>query len=75
VTAPARRGPAPAGRPSIFSTSHSAANDVDGTRATGTVLRLTGDLEAVAVDLLDRIGPAACAALVVALVELLEGLR
>ena len=36
----------------------------------GAVVRLTGDLEALAVDLLDRLGPAASTALALALLAL-----
>ena len=73
-----RRGPAPTGRPLANSTDHGAsdtADDTRGRRQVGAILRLTGDLEAVAADLLDRIGPAACSVLILHLAELLEGLR
>lgn len=92
MSAPTRQGPAPAGRPSVTSTSQGTATPpkataniaaespigycVGSTIATplevgrASVLRLTGDAEAMALDLLDRIGPAACAALAVWLVEL-----
>jgi hypothetical protein len=79
VSAPARRGPAKPGRSPASSASHNAATGPHGTTAgndaRGSVVHLTGDAEALASDLLDRSGPAACAALVVALVELLEVLR
>lgn len=76
MTARARRGPAPSGQPIVPSASHNAAatDDRTGRRndTRGAVVRLTGDLEAVAVDLLDKLGPVACAALAVALVELVR---
>ena len=78
MTAGTRRGPAPTGQPFANSTDQGASDtpdDTRGRRQAGAILRLTGDLEAVAADLLDRIGPAACTALAVALAELLEGLR
>ena len=41
----------------------------------GALVRLGADMETLAVDLLDRLGPQATAALLVALAEALEGLR
>lgn len=79
MSAPTRRGPAPAGRPPS-SVQQNAAVGPQGTSAPdphaatrGSIVRLTGDVEALAVDLLDRMGPAGVTVLAGALLALAEG--
>lgn len=81
MSAPARRGPAPAGRPSP-SVQQNAAVGPKGTSAPlphaatrGSIVRLTGDAEALAVDLLDRMGPAGVTVLAGALLALAAEVR
>lgn len=79
MAAPTRRGPALSGR-SPASTPQSAALGTERTpprHATvrGSHLRLTGDAEMMAADLIERVGPVAAAAVAAEVVALVGGAR